>query len=60
LVGTPPRECIGRFQWGSPGGRSHRQLLGKLSQAAWQTVAEMVDVAAGGEVPVRPGTDDNN
>jgi len=33
----------------------HRELLGKLSQAAWQTVAEMVDVAAGGEVPVRPG-----
>ena len=33
----------------------HRELLGKLSQAAWQTVAEMVDAAAGGEAPVRPG-----
>ena len=33
----------------------HRELLGKLSQAAWQTVAEMVDAAAGGEASVRPG-----
>jgi len=33
----------------------HRELLGKLSRAAWQTVAEMVDVAAGSEVSVRPG-----
>ena len=33
----------------------HRELLGKLSQAAWQTVAEMVDAAAGGKEPVRPG-----
>jgi hypothetical protein len=33
----------------------HRELLGKLSQAAWQTVAEMVDAAAGCDDPVRPG-----
>jgi hypothetical protein len=33
----------------------HRELLGKLSQAAWQTIAEMVDAAAGGNEPVRPG-----
>jgi hypothetical protein len=33
----------------------HRGLLGKLSQAAWQTVAEMVDAAAGCDESVRPG-----
>ncbi|MCP4902398.1 MAG: hypothetical protein GY906_35980 [bacterium] len=33
----------------------HRELLGRLSQAAWQTVFEMVDAAAGGDESVRPG-----
>jgi hypothetical protein len=33
----------------------HRELLGRLSQAAWQTVAEMVDAAPGCDDPVRPG-----
>jgi len=33
----------------------HRELLGSLSQAAWQTVAEMVDAAADGDEQVRPG-----
>ena len=32
---------------------NHRELLGKLSQAAWDTVAEMIDAAT--EEPVRPG-----
>ena len=33
----------------------NRELLGTLSQAAWQTVAEMVDIAANGNELVRPG-----
>ncbi|MCP4902182.1 MAG: hypothetical protein GY906_34885 [bacterium] len=33
----------------------HRELLGKLSQTAWQTIAEMADAATGGNEPVRPG-----
>jgi len=33
----------------------HRELLGRLCQAAWETVAELVDAAAGDGVQIRPG-----
>ena len=33
----------------------HRELLGNLCQAAWETVAELVDAAAGDGAQIRPG-----
>ena len=33
----------------------HRELLGKLSQAAWETVQELMAAAGGDDGEVRPG-----
>lgn len=35
----------------------HRELLGPLCTAAWQTVCELMAVAAGEEKGFRPGID---
>ena len=33
----------------------HRELLGKLSQSAWETVHELIAEAAGDDEAIRPG-----
>ena len=49
--GVPPGQALGLGV--GPYFLNHRELLGKLSQAAWETVAEMIDAATG--ECVRPG-----